>query len=57
MAAVTITEAYYSAATYQSTECKYTERFGTDLEFKVGEGEQVFTFRRSAQVTLLAVPP
>eukprot|EP00879_Flechtneria_rotunda_P000459 GHRR01000560.1.p1 GENE.GHRR01000560.1~~GHRR01000560.1.p1 ORF type:complete len:549 (+),score=163.80 GHRR01000560.1:133-1779(+) len=46
---LTVTEAYLTAATYTGTECKYTEVFGTDFELNVGNGEQSFTFERSAQ--------
>jgi hypothetical protein len=47
--AVEITEAYLSAASYTSTECKYEDIFGVDTSFTIGGGEQGFTFRRSAQ--------
>jgi hypothetical protein len=51
--AVTVTEAYLSAAEYVGAECKYTEVYGIDTNLNLGGGAQKFTFRRSAQVRLL----
>jgi hypothetical protein len=47
---VTITEAYFTAAEYTGTECKYEEPFGTDVSVTIGRGEQTFSFVRSAKV-------
>jgi hypothetical protein len=48
---VTITEAYFSAAAYNGTECKYVEPYGTDLSVTLGAGKQAFTFARTAKVS------
>lgn len=48
---MTITEAYFSAAEYKGTECKYVEPYGTDFELAVGGGEQSFAFTSSARVS------
>lgn len=48
--AVTITEAYFTAAEYKGTECKYTEVYGSNLSVTIGGGEQKFSFVRSAKV-------
>jgi hypothetical protein len=48
---VTITEAYFTGATYTGTECKYVEPYGTDLTVTLGAGKQAFTFARTARVS------
>lgn len=48
--AVTITEAYFTAAEYVGTECKYAEPYGTDLAINIGGGKRDFSFVRSAKV-------
>jgi hypothetical protein len=53
---VTITEAYFTAAEYTGTECKYVETYGTDLSLTVGRGEQAFSFVRSAKVCVAFTP-
>jgi outer membrane cobalamin receptor len=52
---VVVTEAYLSAAEYKGAECKYNEVYGIDTNLNLGGGAQSFTFRRSAQASLLLV--
>jgi len=48
--AVTITEPFLSAATYDGAQCSYRFRFGVDTDLTIGGGTQEFTFRASTEV-------